>query len=415
MDETLLAALARRYALADYQEWRSLVRLLDYASGFAFIPIIVPDASGAEVCRRALVTHLATDGKSLVSLPLTPVAKDALPLETLLNFSIPEDADALWITPDPTLWADDAQYNPGRTHRFEETLWPRFCSHANQARDVIRHRISIPVILVGTDLLRENLRLHAPDFWSIRDAVIKPEPRQDTRALTAPSPFGALALEIPNLPPPSGNLQETLPEIERLEKDRPDSPSLPVLLKRAARLEMASFQWQAAEHHLTVALEWEEIHQARFSERILTHQLLQNLFRQIANYPRAMFHAERALEIAHAEHMPDSPEVGSHLNNLARLLQDQGKLAEAEPLFRRALAIGEEKLGKDHPAVAASLNNLALLLEAQGKLPPKICTTSSRKWRANMEEALLGLREACCRFEAMQPAAASAWPVSRES
>ncbi len=368
MDETLLAALARRYALADCQEWRSLVRLLDYASGFSFIPLIVPDAAGAEVCRRALITHLAIEGKSLLSLPLTPVDKDALSLEPLLHLAILEHTGVLWVTPDPDLWANDANYDPSRAPRFEETLWPRFCSHANQARDLIRHRISIPLILVGTDLLRGTLRLHAPDLWSIRDAVIKPEPRQETLGFSKITAFGEIPLEIPILPPVTGNLDETLLEIERLENARPDSPSLPVLLKRTARLEMDLFQWQDAEQHLTAALGWEERHHAHFSERILTHSLLQDLFSRTAIYLRAMFHGERALEIAQTEYPSDSTEVAIHLNNLALLLKVQGKLAEAEPLYRRALAIREEKLGKDHLDVSTSLNNLAVLLKDQGKL-----------------------------------------------
>lgn len=43
----------------------------------------------------------------------------------------------------------------------------------------------------------------------------------------------------------------------------------------------------------------------------------------------------------------------------------QGKLSEAEPLYRRALAILEKDLGVGHPNVASTLNNLALLLKAQ--------------------------------------------------
>ena len=53
-----------------------------------------------------------------------------------------------------------------------------------------------------------------------------------------------------------------------------------------------------------------------------------------------------------------------YLNNLARLLQDTNRLAEAEPLMRRALAIDEASYGPDHPNVARDLNNLALLLQA---------------------------------------------------
>ena len=53
---------------------------------------------------------------------------------------------------------------------------------------------------------------------------------------------------------------------------------------------------------------------------------------------------------------------------MARLLRDQGKLDEAEPLHRRAMAGYEAKLGLDHPSTLTSVNNLALLLENQGKL-----------------------------------------------
>ena len=56
------------------------------------------------------------------------------------------------------------------------------------------------------------------------------------------------------------------------------------------------------------------------------------------------------------------------LNNLAQLLQDTNRLAEAEPLMRRALAIDETSLGPDHPDVARDLNNLAALLQATNRL-----------------------------------------------
>ena len=64
----------------------------------------------------------------------------------------------------------------------------------------------------------------------------------------------------------------------------------------------------------------------------------------------------------------DHPDVATSLNNLAGLLEAQGKLDEAEPMYRRALAIDEKALGEDHPDVATSLNNLAYLLQSQHKL-----------------------------------------------
>ena len=50
------------------------------------------------------------------------------------------------------------------------------------------------------------------------------------------------------------------------------------------------------------------------------------------------------------------------LNNLALLYKDQGRYAEAEPLYKRALAIWEKALGPEHPHVATILENYAALL-----------------------------------------------------
>jgi tetratricopeptide (TPR) repeat protein len=49
------------------------------------------------------------------------------------------------------------------------------------------------------------------------------------------------------------------------------------------------------------------------------------------------------------------------------LYYNQGKYAEAEPLYKRALAISEKALGADHPAVADVLENYASLLRTTGR------------------------------------------------
>ena len=55
------------------------------------------------------------------------------------------------------------------------------------------------------------------------------------------------------------------------------------------------------------------------------------------------------------------------MNDLAVLYKEQGRYAEAEPLYKRALSICEKALGPDHPFVAQSLNNLAELYAIQGR------------------------------------------------
>ena len=51
----------------------------------------------------------------------------------------------------------------------------------------------------------------------------------------------------------------------------------------------------------------------------------------------------------------------------ARVSAAQGKLDEAEPLFKESLAIKKKVFGDEHPSVATGLNNLALLLYHQQK------------------------------------------------
>eukprot|EP00808_Paulinella_micropora_P011958 g42040.t1 len=65
---------------------------------------------------------------------------------------------------------------------------------------------------------------------------------------------------------------------------------------------------------------------------------------------------------------PEHPDTLSSVYNLAYLLEKQGKLAEAEALYRRELQGCEKTLGAEHPDTLSSVRNLARFLEQQGKL-----------------------------------------------
>ena len=56
------------------------------------------------------------------------------------------------------------------------------------------------------------------------------------------------------------------------------------------------------------------------------------------------------------------------MNQVATMLREQGRLEEAEVVFRRGLAGNERVLGVDHPRTLISINNLGVLLKDQGKL-----------------------------------------------
>ena len=63
------------------------------------------------------------------------------------------------------------------------------------------------------------------------------------------------------------------------------------------------------------------------------------------------------------------PLLATNLDNLAIILQSQGKYVEAESLFRETLAMRQDILGNQHPDVATNMNSLGSILELQGNYP----------------------------------------------
>src|SRR6516162_9377886 len=83
------------------------------------------------------------------------------------------------------------------------------------------------------------------------------------------------------------------------------------------------------------------------------------LYKEEGRYADAEPLYKRVLAINEKARGPDHPSVALALNNLAGLYKEQARYADAAPLYERALAIRERALGRDHPDVAQSLKNLA--------------------------------------------------------
>jgi hypothetical protein len=74
------------------------------------------------------------------------------------------------------------------------------------------------------------------------------------------------------------------------------------------------------------------------------------------------------------------------MNNLATVLNNQGKYEEVEAMQRQTPALKEKVLGKKHPSTLATMNNLAVVLNNQGK--DKEAEAMQRQTLALKEKAL---------------------------
>ena len=93
-------------------------------------------------------------------------------------------------------------------------------------------------------------------------------------------------------------------------------------------------------------------------------QLAQSLG-ALGRYDEAEEHFRTALPII--ERLgEDHNQYLKSLNNYAVLLNGQGKVGEAEPIYRELLAIRLEKYGESHQEVASSMQNLAVALFKMG-------------------------------------------------
>jgi len=93
---------------------------------------------------------------------------------------------------------------------------------------------------------------------------------------------------------------------------------------------------------------------------------LANVYYQQQNQEAAGTLFERALAIRAIVLPPDAPDLRLSVNNLANVYRNQGRFSEAEPLYRRSLRMREQEAGHaDHPAI---WRNLVRVLEGQGKL-----------------------------------------------
>jgi tetratricopeptide (TPR) repeat protein len=93
-----------------------------------------------------------------------------------------------------------------------------------------------------------------------------------------------------------------------------------------------------------------------------------NVLQDEGKLPEAELYARNSLATIRRLEGDQHPDVAVGLNHVASLLRDEGKLDEAEPMFRQALEIGSRVWGPDQADMATIEANLGDLLAKRGKL-----------------------------------------------
>src|SRR5699024_6337242 len=103
-----------------------------------------------------------------------------------------------------------------------------------------------------------------------------------------------------------------------------------------------------------------------FSE--LTSQIISKLDDAI-RYEEAILFGRKTLESLKSILGPDHPDTLTTRNNMALVLDKQGKYEEAFQIYQEVYEIQKRKnvLGPDHPDTLTTRNNMALVLSNQGK------------------------------------------------
>ena len=74
------------------------------------------------------------------------------------------------------------------------------------------------------------------------------------------------------------------------------------------------------------------------------------------------------------------PSVAVTLNALANVYRDEGRYAEAEPMYRRALSIRESALESQDPSIRETLSDLAKMLRRANR------TTEAERLEARIQQ-----------------------------
>ena len=353
-------SIAHLYRWGEIEGWQLLARHFELTDDqFSFIVVFAPDDWAIALLRDQLRQILPEPG-AIARVRFDPAKGPDSLAESLLEFA-PNSASLrlIWIDADPA--EPDA---------FEEhqRSWELALMKLNRYRNTLQKRFPCTVALALPGRFEQMLSGAAPDIWSIRSGVYRIEPAGTSRELIGRLPKAEWLSLDRDEGGDTGDPAETLAEAAKLRGKPGRELLLAALLQRAGNQARRQMQWDVA---LTALQEAYTLQANVAADPELRWEIcrdLANVFDDVAQYDRAEFYLQQALQTAEQHFGPDSHKTAVSLNDMAYLFSATNRLASAEPLIRRALAIKEASFGINHPTVAISLNNLANLLSDTNRL-----------------------------------------------
>ena len=165
---------------------------------------------------------------------------------------------------------------------------------------------------------------------------------------------------------------EYLTKLYRKLEDWPAATKAGMAWQVAAQVTFGSDNWRATNARLAVAdisrlKELTSSDRGRLGNTEIAIGTVASL-RQQGKHAEAVKLAELVLTVRRELLGDAHPDTAAAQNSLANVYQAQGRLTDAEPLFRDALGAWKKAFGDAHPITAMGQANLAGLCKAQGRL-----------------------------------------------
>jgi eukaryotic-like serine/threonine-protein kinase len=168
---------------------------------------------------------------------------------------------------------------------------------------------------------------------------------------------------------------------------RPDDATIASTLDQLASVALHRGDISAAESHLRRSLNLRQrVLGANDTLTALSHLAYGSLLERAGHAPRAEQEFREALAIYERAHGPNHGQVAQSLLQIAYLLSDDDtRLAEVEPLYRRAIAIRRRVYGDRNPWVGNALHDFSEFLSSRGDHAQAV--TLAREYLENMRRA----------------------------